>query len=95
MATNSLILLTSRGPASFPPLECGMDLMTHFFFLKIDACMCVFEEVGRGRGRENPQADSLQSWEPALGAQSHEPGIMTRTRVKSQMLDRVRHPGTP
>lgn len=48
--------------------------------------------TGRGRGRENPQADFPLSTEPESGSQ--EPETMTWAKIKSP-LKWLNHPGTP
>jgi len=53
--------------------------------------------VGRGRGRRRERILSRlhvqhRAWR---GARSHDPEIMTWAKIKSQMLNRLSHPGTP
>ena len=52
-------------------------------------------ERERERERGESQADSMLSAERRHRAQSHGPGITTRAKIKSQMLNGLSHPGAP
>ena len=64
-----------------------------FYFLRF----YLFErEQARGGAKREGQADSCLMWSlTEAGAQSHDPEIMTGAEIKSWMLNRWKHPGTP
>ena len=47
---------------------------------------------GKGRRRENPQADSLLSVEPHVGVDPMTPEIMTQAETKSRLLNQLTYP---
>ena len=50
---------------------------------------------GRGRGRRRISSGLLTERRAQCGACSHKPGITTWAETKIQMLNRLRHPGSP
>ena len=49
----------------------------------------------KGKGRENPQADSPLSKKPDTGLRFQNAKIMTGAKIKSWLPNRLSHPGSP